>query len=142
MTTHRPRGPRWAAVLALALAAGGCGAKTGEVSGTVTLKGRPPNIDGLIVNFLGPDGQPVSAPVARDGTYRVSGLAEGEYRVGLSAPRQNPAQTLVEKPQPGQPAPPPKSAGPVPDEFLDPNRSNLRAAVTAGGTTTLDVSVP
>jgi hypothetical protein len=63
----------------------GCGGpKTADVSGTITLKGKAPDLEGLHINFLGDDGQTIAAKVDRDGTFRARGIPLGKVQVGLA----------------------------------------------------------
>jgi len=72
--------------LAVLVSTMGCsrGPETAEVSGTIKLKGKAPNLDGLQVNFMGKDGRPVAATVAKDGTFKATRVPVGETQVGLS----------------------------------------------------------
>jgi hypothetical protein len=81
------RSRRTSAVLvpAVAILICGCGEPAkADLKGVVTLNGKPPNFEGLVINFLGMDGRPIAAVVAPDGTYSASGVAVGEVRVGFS----------------------------------------------------------
>src|SRR5438309_1497865 len=73
------------ALLALALA--GCGAPTGEVSGKVTLEGKP--LPGGFVAFIGEGDNPatVSGEIHPDGTYSVSKVPVGKVAITVQGVR-------------------------------------------------------
>jgi hypothetical protein len=73
-----------AAVLALAFLPGCGGSAAGDVTGKVTLNGKAPDLDNLKIIFLGQDGRPVNAPVAKDGTFKATGVPAGKVMVGLA----------------------------------------------------------
>jgi hypothetical protein len=79
------RAPLLAAFSALLLCCcGGCGPqRTTEVSGTVKLKGKAPNLQGLRISFFSENGEPVSTDVNPDGSYRAVGVPIGTVRVTL-----------------------------------------------------------
>src|SRR5262249_50970383 len=62
----------------------GCGKKTTDVTGTVTVNGKAPNLEGLGISFVGADGRPVTTAVAKDGSFKASGVPLGETQVGLT----------------------------------------------------------
>ena len=62
----------------------GCNSnRTDEVSGTITLKGKAPKVEGLRVCFLGKNGRLASAPVNTDGTYKATEVPTGECQVSF-----------------------------------------------------------
>jgi hypothetical protein len=62
----------------------GCGRSTAEVSGTITLNGKAPDIDGLQINFVSEaGGQVVSAAVAKDGTFKAKDVPVGKVLASL-----------------------------------------------------------
>jgi len=63
------------------------------VSGTVTVKGAPPKLPGLMISFVSATGAVVTAPVAENGTYTASGLTSGETRVGFAVGGANDKKT-------------------------------------------------
>jgi hypothetical protein len=63
----------------------GCGnSSTADISGTIKLNGKAPDLEGLQINFMGKDGRPVAAEVSKDGTFRATGVPLGEVQVSLS----------------------------------------------------------
>ena len=58
----------------------GCSGGTGDVSGTVTFNGKP--LQGGTVTFASADGGPnYTGIIKEDGTYTVSGVRSGPYKV-------------------------------------------------------------
>ena len=127
-----------------------CGsATTTDVSGTIQLNGKAPNLDGLHINIVGKDGQPIAAKVNKDGTFRVRGAPLGEARVGLSyVPPELVAdmERLAKETAKGLPAKldpklerlrnheylPSDYKNPIPQRFLDPRTSGKSITVEAG----------
>jgi hypothetical protein len=66
------------------LALGCDGKRRASVSGTVTIDKKAPNLSGLIISFVGSDGQAATAEVDADGSYQVSGVLVGENKVSLN----------------------------------------------------------
>ena len=139
--------------LALVLPLAGCGGEqTADVSGTVTMNGKPPKIAGLTINFMSPAGKVAVAAIAEDGTYTASGVPVGEVRVGFSvAGMAQEGQAKVGKPtgdeDPSKVDPKVQiereqsrlkmEAGaavkaPIRERFLDPLRSGLTTTVEPG----------
>lgn len=152
MSPLRLRLARWMALTALgwslAVAAPGCGAGTGDLTGTVSHKGK--TVVSGSVTAVGADGLPRGAPIGPDGTYTLLGLPAGEVKLTVSSP--NPA-TLgqgggrggTERGKDGRQAP--SEAGsavnseivkkwfPIPESYGDIARTTLRATVKRGPTT-------
>src|SRR5262249_21362619 len=138
-------------LVALGLAAGAflicsCGGPSkATITGVVTVRGQPPNIEGLTVHFLGMDGRPVPTLVAPKGTYTVTGVAVGEVRVGFTvtdpegdrvwaAHGQGPGGSSD---QPGKARPPEERAlraarSAIRERYRDPLRSGLRTTTARG----------
>lgn len=129
---------RWAsALLGLGvLALAGCGgAKSGEVSGPVTLKNEP--LAEGVVTFFPKDGVPVAVYVM-NGQYSIASLPYGSYRVSVTAGGESPAVGGSGKPaKPGEVDPtaraaaaPKKANGPqIPPKYLSADTSGLACAV-------------
>jgi hypothetical protein len=132
----------------------GCGGPTkADVKGVVTVNGKPPNFEGLAINFLGMDGRPVAAFVAPDGTYAVTGVAVGEVRVGFTVtdPEGDRAwaaqgQSMlvdtapVEKPQPPANAASRRPRPTIAERYRDPLKSGL-ITTTQPGANAYDVDL-
>src|SRR4051812_37770610 len=69
---------RAAAVLfagALVFGAAGCGgARTGDVTGTVKIRGQPPRTRGLRIGFVRGDEEAITAEVTPEGKYTAVGV--------------------------------------------------------------------
>lgn len=115
---------RWTAVVAtvvaIALAAPGCGRQRGDVSGRIMVDGVP--LDCGIVNFVAP-GAAASAAVL-DGAYEAGGVPLGAVRIAVRA-----------LPRPVV-APPPQGASrpyaPLPARYASPEESGLTLEVRPG----------
>jgi hypothetical protein len=133
------RGPRSAAgcllLAGLILVASGC-ARRADVSGVVTLDGKP--LSSGVVTFTPAAGGPTAyAAIGEDGTYRVqtgaaAGLPAGAYVVTVAA---NTPPTSDSQPGPGPLA---DGIRPLvtPQRYADPGQSPLRITL-ASGTQTL-----
>ena len=72
------------AVLLAALALTGCGEQTTDVSGKVTYKGK--SVTSGTVVILDGGSAPKAGTINPDGTYRVSGVKYGSFKVAVSSP--------------------------------------------------------
>jgi hypothetical protein len=137
----------------------GCGPKTGEVSGKITLKGKTPDLDGFQITFLGSDGKVAQGTIGRDGAYRVSGVTAGVVKIGLVVVGTADDEAAFHdelKPKDGKADPKQveenlkkmkerdeklaKSSG-VPSKVRDPQTSGLVVTVESGRTATFDYDV-
>ena len=77
-----------AGLLAVALAAAGCGgAKTGDVTGTVRVDGQPPPV-GSSISFVPADGKSTAAGGAiEDGKYTAANVPAGPTKVRIIVPK-------------------------------------------------------
>jgi len=68
-------------IVVLSLA--GCGSKGGKsaLSGKVTYKGQPVNGASLFLIPMSGEGKDAVIPVTQEGTFNVSGIPQGEYKV-------------------------------------------------------------
>jgi hypothetical protein len=120
---------------------GGGGKPTADVSGSVMLKGKAPDLEGLRICFMGSDGQPVVFDVNKDGSFKGRGVTLGENKLSLTyAPPSNqsaqPQKRLKER-GPGAKDdvdPPPVAAtkNPIPEQFRDAQKSPKTFTVEAG----------
>ena len=117
-----------AALLVGLVAFAGCNARTGSISGTVTVDGVP--IGNGSVTIVGEQGTPASASIVA-GEYRVEKVPIGPARIAVRS-----------LPPPSMMAPPPKAGSgdgpaastfePLPDRYLTPEQSGLSLEVVAG----------
>ncbi len=119
-----------AALLVGLVAFAGCNARTGSISGTVTVDGVP--IGNGSVTIVGEQGAPASASIVA-GEYRVEKVPIGPARIAVRS-----------LPPPSMMAPPPKAGSgsetaavpstfePLPDRYLTPEQSGLSLEVVAG----------
>jgi hypothetical protein len=129
----RPVRAALAAVL-LSTAVAGCGAGRGEVTGIVTLDGKP--LPFGTIQFLGPDGIPCAGAIGPDGSFSVQ-VPVGEARVLIvcldeAQVRQVGSQLAAAR---GRAAPPPPVSGPfslIPQRYGDWTTSGLTISVTRG----------
>jgi hypothetical protein len=121
-------------LLACLHGSGGCGssgAPTGSVSGRVTYRGEPLTV--AFVLFVNDDtGSGASAELDSSGTYRISSIRTGHYKVAFGAP-SGPSPWELEGMVPGTRVP--IAMLPIPSAFLAPETSGLAATVERGGNT-------
>jgi hypothetical protein len=139
------------------------------VTGTVKLKGKAPNLPGLRISFIGESGQPVTAEVAADGTYKAVGVPVGPVKVlvvHLSAERAETRKQALEARRPKTPdegrqdqppsaktpeaakqhtdkkaRPLPPAKGAIAQRYADPAQSGLSFTVEAGKPNVFDVNL-
>lgn len=131
----------------------GCGGGRGSVQGTVTLGGKP--IVYGTVTIVGSDGIANQAVINPDGTYEILDIAAGECKVGVASPNPAKAEAAtaamvaskrsgMNKANPPVQAPTtniPNGWFPIPENFADPETSNITVTVKRGKST-LDIVVP
>src|SRR4051794_5523235 len=123
----------FAACLCLLLPSAGCNEPRAEVSGKITVQGREPNFKGMEIAFLKAGGGTVKAPVAEDGTYRVTGLSTGIVQVGILYTPLDGLKEQCHLPKPGvDPMAKGKVYNPIPEPLRDPSTSKLTYAVMPG----------
>ena len=80
----RATGRGWLCAMALSFTVMvGCGPGQGDVSGTVSYKGR--NLVYGSVMLIGSDGIPKYSEIKADGSYAFAELPVGDYRVGINS---------------------------------------------------------
>jgi hypothetical protein len=124
----------------MAVAGCGSGAKpTAEVSGTIKLNGKAPDLDGLTICFLAADGRPVVFDVSKEGTFKGSGVSLGENKLSLnySPPSNQPSLSQKKTKERGGNAledapttPAPKN--PIPEQFRDSQKTLKTFTIEAG----------
>ena len=120
----------------------GCGPSTAEVSGTLTLNGRPPKLQGLQITFIAADGRMASAVVGPDGEYKADAVPVGPVGVAFAyAPiddirrREQSGAKRLRPPEPGAAGPPPAeppAPNPIPEKLRDASTSGLTFPVESG----------
>jgi len=141
------------ALLVLAFGLAGCGGEPPTaVSGTVTFKGAPPKISGLMISFMSTAGTVVTVTVAEDGTYTASGLTGGEMRVGFSVVGKAPPNRTDRQPENLSKTDPKAQIerektrfkaefgkalvkSPIPERYLDPLKSGITTSLKPGDNT-------
>lgn len=107
------------------LACGGCGGSDVTVAGRITNKNGKPVTWGT-VTVVAADNRTYSAPIKPDGSYEVSGLPRGQYRIAVVSP--NPTPTVI---PPGErkaaPTPAPANASKGVAKADQPRVENRRA---------------
>ncbi len=135
----------WRLSLALLLvAAVGCGKPKGSLSGKVTYNGQP--VPGGRVLFQPAQGAQLAATISDTGTYSISGVPTGEYKVAVDNTGLKERDKLMAGP--GGVKPPnlpemPKVQGtyvPLPPNASNPDQSGLKVTVK-GGSQPFDIDV-
>jgi hypothetical protein len=124
------------------MAVAGCGSggkSTADVSGSIKLNGKAPDLDGLSICFLASDGRPVVFDVSKDGTFKGSGVSLGENKLSLnySPPSNQPSLSQKKTKERGLNAkddaeltPAPKN--PIPEKFRDSQKTPKTFTIEAG----------
>jgi hypothetical protein len=131
------------AVCLCAAALLGCGGVSDRaaVSGTVTLHGKPPGLEGLQLSFMGKDGRPVMAVVGPSGAYRAGAVALGEVQVAVFYTSPEAWQAAAARDARARPPSTEASRSPVPARYQDPRTSRLTLVVEAGKENRFDVDI-
>lgn len=129
-------------LLLIIVCAAGCSDRQpfAQVSGKVSLQGKTPDSQGLMIVFLSQTGEVVAANVELDGTYHAPKVPVGEVRVGFTIAGLGEAPLEEESPSPPNSSPvkpsneKPKSPYdqenlPIPAQYLDPFMSGLKFTV-------------
>jgi hypothetical protein len=124
----------------------GCGSPsaTTDVSGTIKVKGKAPNLKGMIIEFLAVDGRDARAPINADGTYSAQNVPTGEVAVGLiytpvDAIKQRPKPMLMPGKDPSAGLPP--TPNPIPVALRSASTSKLTFNVEPGKNNVFDYDV-
>jgi hypothetical protein len=130
---HKPWAT-WGVFLLLCLA--GCSRPTGDVSGTIKIAGKAPNLQGLEIAFVADDGAEATAPINLDGSFAAKNVPTGEVRVGFMGgyPKGSTKSRRSGKDPDGQPAVPriDLSQHPIPECLRAPSTSDVKFTVEAG----------
>jgi hypothetical protein len=118
----------------------GCGSggkPTADVSGSIKLNGKAPDLDGLSICFLASDGRPVVFDVSKEGTFKGSGVSLGENKLSLnySPPSNQPSRKKTNErgmnaKDDADAAPALKN--PIPQQFRDSQKSPKTFTIEAG----------
>ena len=134
------------------LVVAGCQPPLTEVSGTIKIKGKAPNVKGIEILFMCEDGKVVPAPVAEDGTYSGKDVRAGEAKVCLvyTDPKLVPTEKgvggrMVKPPKDGGTPKPPTDGGesknPIPLPLRDHGTSQMTTTLVAGQKNTFDYDI-
>lgn len=147
--------PGLAATLALSMClVAGCGGgskKQGKISGKVTYAGETLGGGNVIFQAVEGQGQPNMTPITNQGTYEFTGLAPGEYFVGVETESvsQFKGGMAYNMPQPGgAKAEQPKFDNmpkyvAIPPQYKDPKKSGLpKITVQKGSNSPQNIDLP
>jgi hypothetical protein len=150
-------GRRSVALLTLALftfTLFGCSGTKGDVTGTVTRKGKKWDLEGATICFIGETGEPKSFEIGSDGSFKATSLPVGEWKVSVSSTAGNTRANAAKPPRDQAPAESQKhptkatdkdkqaqGANPIPERFRDPNTSGIKVMVEGGKSVTLNFDV-
>ena len=116
----------------LALVAVGCQGK-GDVAGKVTYQGK--SVVFGTVQFEGSDGVVRQGNIEKDGSYAVTGVANGEAKVAVSSLNPKSADfTPIQREGGAKPPPRPEISGwfPIPEKYDTPYKSGLTYTIKRG----------
>jgi hypothetical protein len=106
------------------VALSGCERGRGDVSGTVTLNGKP--LPGGMVTFVADNGQAEAARIGEDGKYTISNVPAGPARITVVT------QQPVRMQGNGKAFEPLGKYVPIPERYRDPEMSGLKLDVKRG----------
>jgi hypothetical protein len=123
----------------------GCQPAPGEVSGTITLKGKAPNLKGLQISFLAADGRMCGAPIGADGMYTATGVPAGEAKICFvyvdeKVPVKEGRAPVIKPPSSAKPHGS-ETKNPIPDALRDASTSKLAINVASGEKTVFDYDI-
>jgi len=135
------RGGRFcgAVLLLVSLVAGGCGPRTGTVTGKVTYQNTA--LRGGNVTFIGANGRSATAPIGEDGRYTAERVPVGEVKITVETKSLAKQATLPKYKAPpgagGDYKPPDLSEAKkryvaIPHHYADPATSGLTFTVKGG----------
>lgn len=158
--------PTWLRSLVLSLglvacvAVTGCGAKTSNVKGKVTYGGK--SVVWGSVTLVDEKGMFHQGPINLDGTYTIPNVPVGKVKIGVFSPKpdgthkggrgavsavggkgdpNDPRDKFKSAPPPEPPKPQPGAWFPLPDKFVEPEKSGLTGEVKSSKETVLDVDL-
>ena len=106
----------------------GCGAGTGDVTGTVSYRGKPVSSGTILI--VGDDSLPYYGSIQEDGTFTVPNVALGLGKIAISSPRPNSAKGVEFAKRRNDP----KKWFPLPEKYRDFAASGLTVNVATGVT--------
>jgi hypothetical protein len=106
----------------------GCGAGTGDVTGTVSYQGKP--VASGTVLIVGADSLPYYGSIQEDGTYTVPNVPLGLGKIAISCPQRVSAKGAEFAKRRSDP----KKWFPLPEKYRDFAASGLTVNVAAGET--------
>ncbi len=111
---------------------GGCGARNGDLMGTITHEGKPVRMGSVLI--MGSDGVPRSTTIRDDGTYSIGKVPVGVVQIAISSPDPESVFRSSPKRGGGNPKPKPDSTKwfAIPDKYGDFDRSELTFTVSSG----------
>ena len=112
------------------LAIMGCGAETGELSGTVTYNSKPVRMG--TVTVAAADGSIQTGTINTDGTYTVTGIPIGPAKISVGSP--DPKSTKVAQRKKEEPPPKPDTTNwmAIPSKYGDAKDSGLTTEIKSG----------
>ncbi|WP_020468710.1 peptidase associated/transthyretin-like domain-containing protein [Zavarzinella formosa] len=112
----------------------GCGAGTGELSGTVTYNSKPLRMGSVVVSAG--DGTVVVGQINDDGSYSIIGVPSGSAKIGVSSPKPKADNIHMRKKDEKAPAPAlvedTSKWMSIPEKYADFKGSNLGVDIKAG----------
>jgi hypothetical protein len=133
-------------LLAVLLAAGGCGGRYASVSGKVTYRGRTVT-SGSVLLKSADDERVEAAPILPDGTYRLRRAPLGQVGVGVDNPPPSRPAVARAALDPSEAAEVREAAAQarnfvaVPPRYRDPGSSGITTTLK-GGENTFDIALP
>jgi hypothetical protein len=127
---HRYAFVCWLACGLLGAALVGCGGGRGSLSGKVTYEGKALRFGS--VGALGSDGQTRNSVIKQDGTYEIQDIAAGPVKLLVMS--ADPAESLPKMRKKDEAPPKVDNKGwfPIPNQYLDFEKSGLTTTVRSG----------
>ena len=137
MKVRRPRLHRlpgsWLLIGVFAVLMGGCGGKTGELTGRVTFQNKKLQQGTVLVAASG--GSMHSGVIQSDGTYTIPGIPVGPAKIAVNCPDPREVKVIPRKKEEKRAAVDVSKWTAIPEKYADPKESGLSTEIRPGSNT-------